>query len=225
MGTKIPQEIVYDDRLMVPQRSPSKTAEGWRDSPERSEWNDDGIRQSSAPTPGASIAVSPMRPSRKRVSSAGHGSDTEPGSALPGEWEKKQCWITEPHRASEVRGGGKEEARGMGDGEKPRTMLQPSRKKNGVPSSSLTLTKRLKAKAVRESPRVRKLRGKLAGRVGAGGGTCFPENTGASRTASVTMTEGDRSSSGEVTGRAMPYSGDNVSFVSSLPGWNASADI
>jgi len=218
----MPQEVVEEereenDRLTVSQLSPGKSVGGCRDN----FGNDDGIRQSSAPATGVSIAVSPMRPSRKRVSSAGQESDTEPGGALPDEWE-----ITKTNGEGEVRGGGGgkevQQARCMAAVKKPRVLVQPLHKKNGVASSSLTLTRRLKAKAVRESPRVRKLRDKLAGRVGARGGTRFPENAGASTTTRVAMSvEGkgsDRSSSGEVAGPSMPYNGDNVSLFF---GWDA----
>ena len=101
----------------------------------------------------------------------------------------------------------------MTAGKKPRGLAH---KKNGVASSSLTLTKRLKVKAVRESPRVRKLRDKLVGRVGARRDAGFLENVGASSVATP-QAEGkgsDRCSSGEVTGPTMPYNGDNVSFLS-----------
>ena len=216
MGAKMDQENAEEgeenDRLTVSQLSPGKSVEGCRDSSE----NDDGIRQSSAPASGVSIAVSPMRPSRKRASSAGQESDTEPGGALPDEWE-----ITETNQEGEVRGGGGvkgvQQVRCMAAVKKPRGLVLPLHKKNGVASSSLTLTRRLKAKAVRESPRVRKLRDKLAGRVGARRGTRFPERAGASRTTSVAMPQAerkgsDRSLSGEVTGPSMPYNGDNVSL-------------
>jgi len=212
-----------NDRLTVSRLSPGKSVEGRRDDSE----NDDGIRQSSAPAPGVSIAVSPMRPSKKRVSSAGQESDTEPGGALPDEWE-----ITESNQEGEVRGGGGgkevQQARCMGAVKKPRGLAQPLHKKNGVASSSLTLRRRLKAKAVRESPRVRKLRDKLAGRVGARGGAGFPENAGASRTTSVAMAQAegkgsDRSLSGEVTGPWMPYNGDNVSLFFLL--WLGCVDL
>lgn len=241
MGAKTAQETAEeerkdDDRLAVSRPSPSKTVR------ETSDRNDGGIRQDFAPTPGTSIAVSPMRPSRKRALSAGHESDTEPGGTWPDEW-KKRCLITESNLEGEVRGGGErkeaQQTRRVEDGEKPRAFAQPSHKKNGVASGSLTLTRRLKAKAARESPRVRKLRDKLAGRVVAGGGKgrrksgaapkvsrggravlhpcSFPENVGASTTASVAMLEGkgsDRASLGETTGPTMPYGGDNVSFIS-----------
>jgi len=224
VGTEIPQETVEkeggeNDRLTASQLSPGKGVEGCRDDSE----NDDGVRQSSAPATGASIAVSPMRPSRKRVSSAGQESDTEPGSALPDEWE-----ITETNQEGEVRGGvgGKEvqQARCMAAVKKPRGLAQPIHTKNGVASSSLTLTKRLKARAVRESPRVRKLKDKLAGRVGARGGTRFPENSGGASTTTSAATlqdagkGSDRWSSGEVTGPSMPYNGDSVSFLSPCEG-------
>ena len=208
VGAKMPQESAEeecedDDRLTVSQLSPGKGVDGCRDGSE----NDDGIRQSSAPAPGVSIAVSPMRPSRKRVSSAGQESDIEPGGALPDEWE-----MAESNQEGEVTGGGGggkevQQARCMAAVKKGRGLA----KKNGVASSSLALTRRLKAKAARESPRVRKLRDKLAGRVGARGGTRF---AGASATTSV-GTEGkgsDRWSSGEATGPSMPYNGDNVSL-------------
>ena len=225
-GTKIPQETGGEehkdnDRLTFSQLSPGKGVEGCRDDSE----NDDGIRQSSAPATGVSVAVSPMRPSRKRVSSAGRESDTEPGGALPDEWG-----ITETNQEGEVRGGvgGKEvqQARCMAAVKKPWGLAQPLYKKNGVASSSLSLTRRLKTKAVRESPRVRKLRDKLAGRVGARGGTRSPENAGASRTTSVAMPQdegkgSDRWSSGEVVGPSMPYNGGNVSSFSPLVGCEA----
>ncbi|KAF9654415.1 hypothetical protein BDM02DRAFT_158937 [Thelephora ganbajun] len=178
-----------------------------------------------------------MRPSVKRALSAGRASDIEPGSALPDEWEKQHL-ITESNREGEVRGGGEgkevQQARRVGEGKKAPALLQPSHKKNGVASSSLTLTRRLKAKAVRESPHVRKLRDKLAGRAIAGGtgrrpgieaalevsrrghavlDACgFPENAGAPTTTSVAMFEEkgtDRASLGETIGCTMPYSGDN----------------
>ena len=228
-GAKVPQEATEeckdDDRLRVSQLSPSKTVKGCRDSSGILDWNNDGIRESSAPAPGASLAVSPMRPSRKRVSSAGQESDTEPGRAWPDEWEKR-CLITESNTEGEVRGGGEgkedQQARRVANGEKPGVLLQPSRRKNGVASSSLTLTKRLKARAVRESPRARKLRDKLAGRVGAGGRVGFSENAGASRrTRGVIPGEKgpDRPLLGEVAGPAMPYSGDNVSLLSCKRGY------
>lgn len=233
-----------DDRLTVSRLSPSKTV--W----ECRYGSEDRIQPSPEPTPGTSIAVSPMRPSRKREASAGHESDTEPGCAWPDEWEK-QCLIIESDREGEVRGGGagKEDRRSerVEDWEKPRALLQPSRRENRVASGSLALTRRLKAKAARESPRVRKLRDKLAGRVvasrvGAGGrkpgirgaqetsrgrhgalDVCrFPENVGASTTTSVAAVEGkgsDRTSSGEIPGPTMPYGGDNVSFVFPRLGW------
>ena len=232
-----------DDRLTVSRLSPSKTVGESRWDSERTDWNDKGILPSLAPTPRTSIAISPMRPSKKRVASPGHESDSEPGSAWPDEWEKR-CLITESNREGEVRGGeGKEDqqARRVSYGEKPRALPQPSDKENGVASSSLTLTRRLRAKAVRESPRVRKLRDKLGGRVGTGrdagrrprigarevsrGGHAtfgFPEKVGASATTSVATVEGKGSnlaSSGETTGPRMPYSGDNVSFLFSRLGW------
>ena len=239
-----------DDRLTVSRLSPSKTVWECRYGSENPEWKENRIQPSPEPTPGTSIAVSPMRPSRKREASAGHESDTEPGCAWPDEWEKR-CLIIESDREGEVRGGGagKEDQRSehVEHWEKPRALLQPSRKENRVASGSLTLTKRLKAKAVRESPRVRKLRDKLAGRVvargdaggrrpGIGGAqevsqerhggldVCrFPENAGAPTTTSVgAAVEGkgsDRASSGEIPGPTMPYGGDNVSFVSPLLGW------
>ena len=178
-----------------------------------------------------------MRPSRKRASSAEHASDIEPDGASPDELEKR-CLITESNWEGEVRGGGEGkvlQARRAVGGEKSR----PSCKTNGPISGSLALTRRLKAKAVRESPRARKLRDKLAGRV-VGGWTvkgpvigcateisqrgratpdvcCFPGNAGASTTASVAMPPEkggfDRVSVDETTGPWMPYSCDNVSFV------------
>lgn len=210
------EETEDDDRLTASRLSPSKTVEERRDNSGSPEWTVNGNRQNSAPSPGTSTAVSPMRPSRKRVLSAGHESDTEPGSAWPDEWE-----ITESNREGEVRGGGGgkevQQAQRVAGGKKPRASPRPSRKRNGVASSSLALTRRLKAKGVRESPRVRKLRDKLGGRVGAG----FPNSAGASTGTSVAMLQGkgtDRSSSGEATGPSMPYSGDNVSFPSRLVG-------
>ena len=252
-GTKITRDLAEeeqkdDDRVTVSQQSPSKTVRECRYDSESSDWNNNGIRPNPEPTPRASIAVSPMRPSKKRVASAGQESDTEPGGAWPDEWEKRYL-ITESNREGEVRGGGEgkkvQQARVAADGEKPRTLLQPLRKGNGVASSSLTLTRRLRAKAVRESPRVRKLRDKLPARVVAGGragrrsgigsapensrgrhamlDACgFPENVGASTTASVGTVEGkgsDRTSSGETTGPRMPYNGDNVSFLFPRLGW------
>lgn len=242
MGAKNPQETAEeerkdDDRVAVSRPSPCKTV---RESSDR---NDGGILQDFAPTPGTSIAVSPMRPSVKRALSAGHESDIEPGGTWPDEWEKRYL-ITESNWEGEVRGGeeGKEaqQARRVEDGEKPRAFPQSSRKKTGVASGSLALTRRLKAKAVRESPRVRKLRDKLAGRgtgrrrpgigaapkVSRGGHAMlhpcgFPENVGASTTATVAMHEGkgsDRASWGETTGPTMPYSGDNVSLFFSSAG-------
>ena len=253
MGAKITQDIVEeerkdDDRLVVSQLSPSKTVRECRYDSESSDGDENGIQPSSEPTPRTSIAVSPMRPSRKREASAGHASDTEPDGAWPGEWEKRGL-IIESDREGEVRGGGEgkeQQPRLVAHREKPRASLQPSRKENRVASGSLTLTRRLKAKAVRESPRVRKLRDKVAGRVVAGGGAGrrrpgiggapevsrgrhamlddygFPENVGASTTASVATVEGkgsDRTSSGETTGPRMPYNGDNVSFLFPRLGW------
>ena len=223
---KAPQEAAEeredDDRLTASQLSPSKTVKGCRDSSGISHWNDDGIRQDSAPASGAPLAVSPMRPPRKRVSSAGHESDTEPGCAWPDEWEKRYL-ITESNPEGEVRGGGEgkevRRVQRVAECEKPGALLQPSRKRIRVASSSLTLTKRLKAKAVRESPRVRKLRDKAAGRVGAGEGTVVSENIGASTTTRAVIAEekgADRVPFGEVTGPPMPYSGDNVSLLSWL---------
>lgn len=176
------------------------------------------------------------------MASPGHESDTEPGSALPDEWEKR-CLITESNREGEVRGGeGKEEQqarRRVSYGKKRRALLQPSRKENGVASM-----RRLRAKAVRESPRARKLRDKVTGRVGVGAGkrrkigaledsrgghatldACgFPENIGASTTTGVATVEGKgskRALSGETTGSTMPYSGDNVSFLFPRFGWKS----
>jgi len=244
-GAKIDQDIgederKEDDRLTVSRLSPSKTVGECRYDSERWDWNNKGL----APTPRASIAVSPMRPSKKRVASAGQESDSEPGGAWPDECEKR-CLIIESNREGEVRGGEGEEdqqARRVSYGEKPRALPQPSDKENGVASSSLTLTRRLRAKAVRESPRVRKLRDKLGGRVGTGRGAGrrhrigapevsrggghatfgFPGKVGASETTSVAAVEGKGSklaSSGETTGPRMPYSGDNVSFIFSRLGW------
>jgi len=238
-----------DDRLTVSRLSPSKTVWERRYGSENPEWKENRIQPSPEPTPGTSIAVSPMRPSRKREASAGHESDTEPGCAWPDEWEKR-CLIIESDLEGEVRGGGagKEDrwSERVEHWEKPRALLQPSRRENRVASGSLTLTRRLKAKAVRESPRVRKLRDKLAGRVVARGGAggrrpviggaqeasrgrhgaldvCrFPENAGASTTTSVAAVEGkgsDRALSGEIPGPRMPYGGDNVSFVFPRLGW------
>lgn len=223
MGTKLPQETAEDerkddDRLSVSQLSPGKTVEECRDNYEISDWNDNRIPESSAPAPGTSLAVSPMRPSRKRVSSAGQESDTEPGSAWPDEWEKR-CPITESNGEDEVRGGGEgkevQQVQRVANGKKLQPSLQPSRKRIGVASSSLTLTRRLKAKAVRESPRARKLRAKLVGRVGAGGGAGLLHNAGASTTTRFAMSEEkgpDRALLSEVTGLTMPYSGANVSL-------------
>ena len=222
------EEDGEDDQLTVSQLSPSKTVRGGRDHAERSGWNE----ESAGPTAGTPLAVSPMRPSKKRASSAGQESDNEPDSARPDEWEKQRL-VVQSNREGEVRGGGEgkqdEGTRREADGEKA---LLASRKKSREGSSSLTLTRRLKAKAVRESPRVRKLRDKLAGRVGAGrrrpvmgdathvsrgGHACgFPGNAGASTTPSVATVQGkgsDRTSFDETTGPSMPYSGDNVSFV------------
>jgi hypothetical protein len=242
VGVEIPLETAMEerkegDRLTVSQLSPSKTATGCRERAENLDWNNEG----SAPASGTPIAVSPMRPSRKRVSSAEH-SDTEPDGARPAEWEKR-CLITESNGEGGGRGGGGEEkegqrARRVAGGEK--SLLQPSRKTNGGASSSLTLTRRLKAKAVRGSPQVRKHREKLAGRVLAKGGAgrrpgapkisrgehagldvCFPGNVGASaaRSAATLSRKGcDRTSLDETTGPAMPYSGDNVSIVFSWLG-------
>ena len=209
------------------------------------------MQPSSAPSSGTSIAISPMRPSRKRVASAEHESDTEPGGAGPGEWEKR-CSITESNLEGEAKdcGEGKEDqqARRAANGEKPWvSSLQPLRKKNRVASSSLTLTGRLKAKAVRESPRVRKVGGRVvvvAAAARGGGGrrrlgikaapedsrgrhvmldACsFPESAGASTKTGVGMGEGkgsDRASSGETTGPGMPYNGENVSFLFPRLGW------
>ena len=238
----VPQEAVKeeedeeDDRLTVSRLSPSKTVRGCRDGLERSGWNE----ENSAPTPRVPLAISPMRPSKKRASSAGQESDNEPDGASPDELEK-QLLITQSNREGEVRGGGEgKEVQGtrcVPKGKKSLALLQPSREKNKGPS--LTLTRRLKAKAVRESPRVRKLRDKLMGRVSGGGGagrrpviggapkvlrkgrnvldaSCFPGNVGASATPSVAMLEGKGPDLGpldETTGPTMPYSGDNVSFA------------
>ena len=247
MGAKITQGIREeehkdDDRLTVFQLSPSKTVREGSYNSEGSDCSESGIKPSPEPTPRTSIAVSPMRPSRKREASAGHESDTEPGGAWPGEWEKG-CLIIESDREGEVRGGGAgKEDQQLGrveHGEKPWALLQPSRRENRVASGSLTLTRRLKAKAIRESPRVRKLRDKLAGRVVAGGGagrrrtgiggapevsrgrhtTLDPENVGVLTTTSVAMHEGKGSDPGETTGPSMPYGGDNVSFLFPRLGW------
>jgi hypothetical protein len=255
VGTKPTQDIAEgerrdDDRLTVSRLSPSKTVKECRYDSESSDCSENGIRPSPEPMPRISIAVSPMRPSRKREGSAGRESDTEPGGAWPDEWEKKRCLIIESDREGEVRGCGEgkedEQSGRVAYREKPRASLQPSRKENRVASSSLILSRRLKAKAVRESPRVRKLRDKLAGRVAGGGrvpgrkraeiggapgvsrgkhatlDACgFPENVGASTTASFGMDGGkgsDRASSGEITGPRMPYDSDNVSFCFSLVG-------
>ena len=232
------EEAEEDDRLTVSRLSPSKTVRGCRDDFESSDWNE----ENSAPTPRVPLAISPMRPSKKRASSAGQESDNEPDGASPDEL-KKPLLITQSNREGEVRGGGDgkevQGTRRVPKGKKSLALLQPSREKNGGPSSSLTLTRRLKAKAVRESPRVRKLRDKLMGRVSAGGGagrraliggapkvlrkgrnvldvSRFPGNVGASATPSVAMLQGKGSDLGsldETTGPAMPYSGDNVSFA------------
>lgn len=216
-----------EEEHRVSQLSPGKTVGRWRDHTERAD-------ESSAPTPGTTIAISPMRPSKKRASSAGQESDNEPDGAWRDEWEKR-CSVAQSNREREVRGGG-EGKEVQGTRQKTVALLQPSRKKSG--EASLTLTRRLKAKAVRESPRVRKLRDKLAGRVvvaagrksvAIGGATDisrgghalsdargFPGNAGASTTPSVAMVEGkgsDRASVDETTGPSMPYGGDNVSFV------------
>jgi hypothetical protein len=220
---KMPREEVEggeDDQLTVSQLSPGKTVGGWRDQ----------AGDSSAPTPGTPIAVSPMRPSKKRASSAGQESDNEPDGAWPDEWEK-QCLAVQSNRECEVRGnaGGEgkqfQGTRRVVGGEKA---LQPWRKKAREASSSLALTRRLKTKAVRASPRARKPRDKLTGRVVAGSRkpviapevSRFPGNTGASTTPSVAMLQGkgcDRVPLDETTGPSMPYSGDNVSFVSPPP--------
>lgn len=227
-----------DAQLRVSQLSPSKTVRRWRDHAGRSDWNE----ESSAPTLGTPIAVSPMRPSIKRASSAGQESDNEPDGACPDEWEKQRL-VDESNREGEVRGGG-EGKQVQGTRQKALAPLQPSRKKTGEASSSLTLTRRLKAKAVRESPRVRKLRDRLARRVVAGGGAGrrpviggatgvsrggqamsdargFPGHVGASTTPSVVMLQGkgsDLTPLDETTGLSMPYSGDNVSIVFSWLG-------
>ena len=176
------------------------------------------------------------------MASAEHESDTEPGGAGPGEWEKR-CSITE----SNLEGKEDQQARRAANGEKPWvSSLQPLRKKNRVASSSLTLTGRLKAKAVRESPRVRKVGGRVVVVVAARGGggrrrpgikaapedsrgrhamldACsFPESAGASTKTGVEMDEGkgsDRALSGETTGPGMPYNGENVSFLFPRLGW------
>ena len=230
VGVETPSETREDDeQLTVSRLSPSKTVGGWCDQAEKNE-------EGSAPTPGTPIAVSPMRPSKKRASSAGQESDNEPDSAWPDEWEK-QCLVVHSNREGEVRGGG-----GGGEGKRVQgtrrvadsgKALQPRCKKPGGGSSSLTLMKRLKAKAaVRESPRARKLRDKFSGRAGrrkpvivpdvsrdgrAGSvGRGFPGNAETSTTPSVAMLQGkgcDRVPLDETTGPWMPYSGDNVSFV------------
>ena len=142
-----------------------------------------------------------MRPSKKRASSAGQESDNEPDSAWPDEWEK-QCLVVQSNREGEVRGIGEgKDVQGTRQ-KAPLASLQPSRKKN---REALSLTKRLKAKAIRESPRVRKLRDKLAGRVVAGGG-------GGRRKPSIGISRAGASLD-ETTGPWMPYSGDNVSFA------------
>jgi hypothetical protein len=217
-----------DDQLTLSQISPSKTDSGPCESSD-----------CSAPKPRVPIAISPMRPSKKRASSAEQESDTEPGGALPDEWEKRHLITQSNREGGEVRGCGDEgkevqETRRPAGGENPRALLQASRRKNGEASSSLTLTRRLKSKAIRESPRVRKLRDKWTGRVIGGkvtgrrpaiGGapknsrvghattdTCsFPGNEGASTSASVATHE--RKGTDETTGPTMPYDGDNVSFV------------
>lgn len=216
------EECRADAQLTV---APSKNVGRW-------DWND----ENSAPGRGAHIAVSPMRPSKKRASSAGQESDNEPDGAWPDELEK-QGLVAQSNREGEVRGGfeGKEiqGTRGVTWGEK--ALVAPLKKPREA-SSSLALTRRLKAKAVRESPRVRKLRDKLGGRVGSGrkrgvlGGTTvvsrggrstsdacgFRGNVGASTTPNVAMVQGkgsDRAPLDETAGGCMPYSGDNVSFV------------
>lgn len=221
----IEEEGREGDERTVSQLSPSNTPRGWRDHTERSDWNEEG----SGPKGGTPIATSPMRPSKKRASSAGQESDNEPESACPDEWEK-QCLVPESNREGEVRGivEGKQVQRTR---QNALALLQPSRKKNREGSGSLTLTRRVKAKAVRESPRMRKLKDKLTGRVGGGVGrrraviggalgmsdACgFPGGVGASTTASVAMIQrkgSDRALLDETTGSSMPYSGDNVSFV------------
>ena len=236
------EERKEDDRLRDPQLSPSKTVRGCRDHSERS----DSKEGNSGPTPGTSLAVSPMRPSRKRASSAGQGSDSEPEGALSDEWEK-QCLITQSNREGEVRGRCESEGkqvqgtrRGIGS-EKPLALLQPWSKKIGKASGSLALTRRMRAKAVLESPRDRKLRDKSTGRPRVGRGksmnggapkvsrrghtrldACsFPGNARASTTPDVAtpQEEGiDLATLDETTGPSMPYSGDNVSFVFSWLG-------
>lgn len=241
MGVEISEELAKqegkdDDRLTVSQLSPGKTVGESRYRAETSDWNDGGIRPNPAPGTRTSVAPSPMRPSRKRAASAEQESDTEPGGAWTGEWEKR-CLITESNREGEVRGGGE----GKQVGEKPQRLPVPSREENGVASRrSLTITRRLRAKAVRESPRVRKLRDKLERRVGAGGrglrggapevsrgrdarldACSFPENIGASGEGKGS----DRVSTGETIGPGMPYNGDNVSFLCFFPGWDGRARI
>jgi hypothetical protein len=180
---------VGEDRLTVSQLSPSKAA-GYRS--ETADWNDGGIRPNAAPGSRTSIAVSPMRPSRKRAGSAEQASDTEPG-----EWEKRNL-ITESNQEGEVRGGG--------EGKKERRRV-PSREGNGAASRSLTLTRRLRAK----SPRVRRLERRPGPETSRG----FRENIGASGEGKGS----DRASTGETIGPGMPYNGDNVSLSCFFPGW------
>ena len=205
-----------DDQLTVSQLSPSKTV--------RMDGKDVGVP----------IAVSPMGPSKKRVSSAGQESDNEPDGAWLNEWEKPKLISQSNLEGSEVRmcgeGKGAQEMRRSTEGGKSLGLRQASHQKVGKASNSLTLTRRLKAKSVNESPRVRKLKDKLLGRVVAGGRrrsgikgvsktsrggrsdshACeYPENVGGSTS---TGREGtDRTWSRQ----RMPYGGDdNVSFGS-----------
>ena len=216
MGARITRELAENQGDC--QLSPGNTARECRYQAETVDWNDGGIRPSPAPRTRTSIAVSPMRPPRKRAASAERESDSEPGGAWTGEWEKR-CLITESNREGEVRGGGEgkevEETQGAATGEKSQRMLLPSREEKGVASGSLALTRRLRAKAV-----VRKLeRRVVAGRRGApeisrGKDACgFPENPGASTTATVERKGCDRASTGETIGPGMPYNGDDVRFL------------
>ncbi|KAF9786897.1 hypothetical protein BJ322DRAFT_684234 [Thelephora terrestris] len=213
-GGEVSREEEEADRLTVSHLSPSKTVRG---CPEIN-------KEHSGPMARVPLAISPMRPSKKRASSAGQASDNEPDGAMPDELEKQRL-ITQSNREGDE---GKGTRRIVGE-----KKSVASCKRNGESSVSLAVTRRLKAKAVRESPRVRKLRDKLAGRVSGkggagrragapkvsrGGGTIsdargFSGKAGASTTASVAMVQGKGADVDETTGRRMPYSGDNVSFV------------
>lgn len=193
MGVEISEDPAKEDcRLTVSQLSPSKEC---RYRSETSDWNDGGIRPNPAPVSRASIATSPMRPSRKRAASAEQESDGEPV-----EWEKRWL-ITESNREGGGEGKQVQEKRGAATGE----LLVASREETGVASRSLTLTRRLRAKAVRGGHERRV----VAARRALGG---FPENIGASRTAGEGKGS-DRASNGETIGPGMPYNGDNVSVL------------